>query len=229
MKAIFTNATVQWTEREIEFRENLMRDIVALLKETWQGMNRAVHFRRCEAPILTPACHLRSHIAEGFELVQTNLEHAGEPIFLRPETTKGTFEVMADMYPQDKQLQKKLPICLWQYGKSFRNEGKGETMRASNLRLREFYQLEFQLFASKGTGAPYLEAALGALQNQYGGGYEKPAPNDLPHYSNKTIDWVMDGVEVAGCSVRKDWEPGMVFEVAIGMDRLTNMLLKGAE
>jgi len=36
----------------------------------------------------------------------------------------------------------------------------------------------------------------------------------------------MRGLEVAGCSERTDWPEGVVFEVAIGLDRL--VALKGA-
>ena len=83
--------------------------------------------------------------------------------------------------------------------------------------------MEFQLFTRPGSMAPYLEAALGALMRRFGGQSETAL--DLPHYSAKTIDWMMDGLEVAGCSQRKDWEHGDVYEIAIGLDRLVAKLL----
>ena len=58
----------------------------------------------------------------------------------------------------------------WDYSKTtgkyrnqFLDEKKADTMRASQLRLIQFYQMEFQLFASHGTKAPYLETALDTL------------------------------------------------------------------
>jgi hypothetical protein len=36
-------------------------------------------------------------------------------------------------------------------------------------------------------------------------------------------------LEVAGCSVRTDWPHGMVFEVAIGLDRLVTLQMKNDE
>ena len=81
--------------------------------------------------------------------------------------------------------------------------------------------MEFQLFASHGSKAPYLETALETLVKHYGG--KIIAAQDLPHYSEKTLDWQMGELEVAGCSIRKDWPHGMVFDVAIGLDRLVAM------
>lgn len=207
MKQCFSNATVMWNEREINRRESLVREIPSLLLETWRRLNPAVQMERVETPILTPAEHLSSHIEANFELISTQKRG-----YLRPETTAGTYAAFELLSPL------KLPYCLWQVGCSFRDEAKPDTMRASKLRLVQFYQMEFQLFASAGSKAPYLESALDSLVGNYGGEYT--SAEDLPHYSEKTLDWNMDGLEIAGCSVRKDWQGGMVFEIAIGLDRL---------
>ena len=212
MKSCYTNATVLWNEQEILRREALIREIPVLLLHTWQELNKAVRMERCETPILTPAQHLQSHIDVGFELINT-----GTRGYLRPETTAGTYHAMELRLPKQG-LNKQLPFCMWQVGLSFRDEKKAETMRASKLRLVQFYQMEFQLFTSHGTKAPYLEAAIEALTSRYGG--EAVHPTDLPHYSAKTIDWNIGELEVAGLSERSDWEHGQVFEVAIGLDRL---------
>lgn len=213
MKQCFTNATVAWDDLEIARRESLITEIPLLLKRQWKGLNNWVDFHRVETPILTPESHLQSHIDAHFELIK-----ASNRGYLRPETTAGTFEALKLRYPQASSLKKRMPLCLWQVGLSFRDEKNAETMRASKLRLVQFYQMEFQLFCSHDTKAPYLEAAIKALTSLYGG--EAVVPEDLPHYSRKTIDWMMDGLEVAGLSERTDWEHGVVFEVAIGLDRL---------
>ena len=216
MKTCYSNATVMWSEREILRRESLIREIPVLLLDVWRGLNPAVQMERTETPILTPVEHLRGHVEAKFDLID-----AGKRGYLRPETTAGTFEAMRLRFGQVEQMKKRLPFCMWQAGISFRDEAKPDTMRASKLRLVQFWQMEFQLFASHGSKAPYVEKALAELARVYGG--EAVESDDLPHYSERTIDWHIGGLEVAGCSVRKDWPHGVVFEVAIGLDRLVSL------
>lgn len=218
MDKCFTNATVMWNEQEIIKRENLIREIPSILQKAWRDLNSAVQFERCETPVLTPASYLESHINKHLRLLNT-----GRRGYLRPETTVGTYEAFSRKF-NDNQMRKHLPYCMWQVGLSFRDEAKPETMRANRLRLVQFYQMEFQLFASAGSKAPYIETALHALTKEYGGWAQEA--DEKPHYSSKTTDWYIDDLEVAGCSVRKDWQPGTVFEVAIGLDRLVAMLSK---
>lgn len=222
VKSMFSNATVAWNDQEIARRESLIREIPILILSAWQDLNPAIRMERCETPILVPAQYLASHVSAGFKLIP-----AGDRGFLRPETTAGTFEAMAQKWPDQPQLRKRLPFCMWQAGLSFRDEKNAETMRASKLRLIQFYQLEFQLFTGPGTKALYLEHALSALVARYGGIIK--SAEELPHYSMKTLDWMMGDLEVAGCSERIDWEHGPVFEVAIGLDRLMAIQINGAQ
>ena len=215
MNAIFTNATVSWNEFEIARRESLIREIPLLLIDTWRTLNPAMKMERCESPILVPREKLASHIATGFDLLEVKSDRN---LFLRPETTVGTYEVFNQKFPDKTQMKKYLPYCMWQVGCSFRDEKRADTMRASQLRLIQFYQMEFQLFTSHGTKAPYIEKALETLTTRFGGTVVSAA--ELPHYSEKTLDWQLSDLEVAGCSIRKDWEHGIVFEIAIGLDRL---------
>lgn len=219
MKNCFSNATVMWNEREILRRESLIREIPVLLLNIWRELNPAVQMERIETPILTPANFLQGHIDAKFELID-----AGKRGYLRPETTAGTYEAMRLRFEHESQMKKRLPLCLWQVGLSFRDEAKPDTMRASKLRLVQFYQIEFQLFASHGSKAPYINAALEQLVRTYGGNVIHA--DELPHYSESTLDWHIDGLEVAGCSIRKDWPHGTVFEIAIGLDRLIAMQLR---
>lgn len=224
MKQMFGNATVAWSEHEIVLRENLIQEIAAILRKTWYEQNRAIRFERIETPILTPADKLQGHIEAKFELLKC------EQGYLRPETTAGIYEEFELRFPSNNQQQselikKMLPLCLWQVGLSFRDETNPDTMRASKLRLRQFYQLEFELFAAHNTGAPYIELALHNIVKRFGG--EIVMPTDLPHYSANTWDWHYKGLEVAGCSIRKDWKHGKVFEMSFGLDRLVALMLQG--
>ncbi len=218
MKNCFTNATVMWNEQEIAKRESYIREIPLLLLHAWKELNNAVSMERIETPILTPANYLQSHVDAKFELIDT-----GKRGYLRPETTAGTYQAMELRYPQGVN-KKHLPLCLWQVGLSFRDEVKPDTMRASKLRLVQFYQMEFQLFCGEGTKAPYLDAAITKLIETYGGRFT--VPEELPHYSEETTDWMFGDLEVAGLSIRKDWKHGMVFEVAIGLDRLVALTME---
>lgn len=222
MKTCFTNATVLWEEKEIVRRESLISEIPIILSNAWKGLNKAVQVERIETPILTPEPYLKGHLEAKFELI-----NAGNRGYLRPETTAGTYEAMSLRFPQKNQLKKYLPFCLWQVGLSFRDESYTNTMKASKLRLVQFYQMEFQLFASLDSKAPYLETALTELIKVYGGKAVKVKEEELPHYSEKTLDWHINELEVAGCSIRKDWEHGIVFEVAIGLDRLVALQISG--
>jgi glycyl-tRNA synthetase len=228
MQNCFSNSTVAWNEFEIARRESLIKEIPILLLDTWRNMNPTIKIERCETPIITPEKYLQSHIDNNFNLLSASnwpndareLEHINHKGYLRPETTAGTYAYMDMKFPDKAHLKKYLPYCLWQAGISFRDEKNSETMRASKLRLQQFYQIEFQLFASYGSEAPYLESAIQVLSKNYGGKFVHLSPENWPHYSNRTIDWMIDDLEVAGLSIRNDWPHGMVFEVAIGLDRL---------
>lgn len=213
------NATIMWNEQEIEEREALVRIIPAIIKNAWTALNPAVSMTRVEMPCICATDDFASHLAEGFPVM---LLHNPPHTMLRPETTASTIAALNIMYPNPNQITKQLPLCLWQVGKSFRNEENSGTMRATKLRLREFYQLEFQLFAMDGTKADFIGAALEALCARFGG---EVVSADCPHYSDGTLDWELGGIEIASCSVRNDWDGGVLFEVSIGLDRLVNHIL----
>ncbi len=213
MKKLWSNATLMWNEQDLIERDAIVNQLVGMVKSTWSQINPKIQFARVETPILTPHASLQGHIGEGFPVIQTKKRG-----ILRPETTAGCIAAFNEMFPQEKQRQKTLPFCVWQFGKSFREEKNNETMRATNLRLVEFHQLEFELFAAKDTKADYLTEVLDVLLKRFGG--EHIEQTDLPYYSRRTLDWEINGVEVAGCSERVDWDEGVIYEVSIGIERL---------
>lgn len=212
MKTMYSNATVMWDEREIIERECLVALCRQLILDSWTVMNPAVRMARVETPILTPAVQLAGHADAGFPMIDSKCG------ILRPETTAGCIAAFHEMFPMAQQRQKAMPFCVWQVGKSFRDEDNPDTMRASKLRLREFYQIEFELFALASTKADYLQAGLDSLTHRFGG--DIVVADDLPHYSRRTLDWHINGLEVAGCSERTDWPEGIIYEISIGLDRL---------
>lgn len=215
----YPHGLVYYDEYDILLRESTVKLITAKLKQILRGINSALKFIQIETPTLTPAEYLQSHIETGFELIKT------DDLYLRPETTRGTFEALNLIYPQGQQLKKVLPVCIWQVGKSYRNE---QNRPFSELRFKEFYQLEYQLVYAEGTMVDYHGKVADSL-NQYfrlellKTNSRVEAADKLPHYSTKTTDIYADGHEIVGISTRKDFD-FPVLEIACGLDRICALL-----
>lgn len=211
------NGLVIWTEEEIVKREAIAAQLLADVKKTLFGMNPAIQLFRVETPNMIPQEWAKGHLP--FYLIDKRYA-------LRGESTKGTYFAM------DK-LQHKLPICLYQINKSFRDE-ESSAIRVSQYRFREFWQMEFQLFYSPDTKADYHQMFVDNfiqtvdfvtskdLRWKYGVPVELK-PDDLPPYSTRTTDLEKGGIEVASLSTRKDYKVP-VFEMSFGLDRLQMLL-----
>jgi glycyl-tRNA synthetase len=96
-------------------------------------------------PLLTPT-----------ELI--NKSYTAEDIYvlgdlaLRPETTMGSFEYAKWLLNTHNEIKQRAPIIVFQHGKSFRREQDQST---KFMRLKEFYQLEYQIIFSPTTAADY--------------------------------------------------------------------------
>lgn len=222
---------VVYDERDLMARRMIVDIFTFRLKETLTALNRAVRFFQIETPILTPRGALEGHEATGFDLVTGHFKkHGEESMYLRPETTFGTFAAFRAMFPDEANRKKQMPVVLWQFGKSFRDE---QTRPFGELRFREFYQLEYQLFASEDSKANYFTAcanAAGYVVMKIAGKVTFSAVPEsiLAHYSMRTTDLMYHaqddataGVEVAAVSQRKDFPGAIVIETNVGVDRLT--------
>jgi len=201
----YGNGLVFYNEKDIQLREYLTNKIYTLIRDTLHKENKSITFERVETPTLLLPELLKSHIEQKFELIQ-----AGKH-YLRPETTKGLYKVLEN---------KKLPHCVWQIGKSYRDEKLGK-FRIKNLRFREFYQLEFEIAFSENTKCDYMEVVKNELIKEFG--FNEVVPDDLPHYSKKTIDLYLQGHETVALSYREDFN-FPIFEVSVGMDRLVYLM-----
>lgn len=214
----YPHGLVCYDEYDILLREGTVKLITAKLKQVMYSINPAIKFIQVETPTLIPAEYLHSHIETGFELIE-----AGN-LYLRPETTRGTFEALKLIYQQTNQLKKALPVCIWQFGKSYRNE---QTRPFKELRFKEFYQLEYQLIYTKDTKADYHEKISICLrsyfQKVFGEAVDFDIPDKLPHYSNKTTDLYVGDIEIVGISTRRDFDFS-VLEIACGLDRICALL-----
>lgn len=226
---------VVYDETDLRARQLVIDLFVHGLKQALTGLNRAVRFFQIETPMLTPKEALAGHEATGFDLVKSSFaKHGQSEMYLRPETTFGTYGVFQTMWPMEAERKKQMPIVLWQFGKSFRDE---QARPMNELRFREFYQLEFQLFFSPDTKADYytacVDAAITAIANLTGDIHrEEVQAAELAHYSVRTTDLFVSpallkgiearqNIEVAAISERKDFEGAKVVEVSVGLDRLT--------
>ncbi len=191
-----------WTEKQIKQREALIETLVAETKDILYSVNKAIQLFRVETPCMIPA----EWAIGPFPYYKIDSRYV-----LRGESTGGTY------YMQDK-LNLPLPVVLYQVNKSFRDEAS-EAMRPSHYRYREFWQLEFQLFYPLNTKADYHTLFVGKFPKRYG----TPEETETPPYASRTTDLILNGVEVASLSTRKDYKVP-VFEISFGLDRLVQIL-----
>ena len=113
---------------------------------------------------------------------------ATSKVYLRPETAQGIF---VDYLSVQKTGRMKLPFGICQIGKAFRNE---VVARQFVFRMREFEQMEMQLFCQPGTEMKrfeYWKKVRLAWHEALGMGNENYRNHDhekLAHYANAATD-----------------------------------------
>lgn len=207
---ILSNGLVYWNEKDIHTRELVQSKLLFEVKDSLRRINNAIQVLRVETPCLIPQVKSK----------QFPLYNIDDRYSLRAESTKGTYDIM-DIENH------KLPVCLYQINKSFRDE-KSEAMRPIHLRYREFWQMEFQLFSSATTKADYHQLFIEDFRKTsmlfYDKGiFDEVPKEELPIYSTRTTDIFMKGNEVASLSTRNDYIMP-VFEMSFGLDRLLQLV-----
>jgi glycyl-tRNA synthetase len=235
MESIFeANGLMFWSEREIrlrrQFAEHFSKTLYDILLET----NPAWRFIEVEAPLLTPRKFINQNYTNEDIWVQEHVE--GEELVLRPETTPGSYAAAGHLLRHHTGI--KPPFVVWQSGKSFRREADQVT---KNMRLKEFYQQEFQCIYAADTLNDYLSAILTPVCNMLGEVVGYPTriveSDRLPSYSEVTMDVEVDNgdkwMEICSISKRLDFphkarfntkkglveKDLLVLEIAIGLDR----------
>lgn len=215
-KVYAPNGLLFWTQEDIKWRNRAVEHITDALQACLLSMNSAFQFVQIEATLLTPD----ELINPGYS--DADVFRVGDGLTLRPETTMGSYaaaQLLLDPYNQTK---RRPPLVVWQHGKSFRREQDQVT---KNMRLKEFYQLEFQILFSPNTAKDYAPEVIEAMRVTLSDlvGECRTEPSDrLPDYSEETTDVVHvdDAMEVCSISRRKDYPGLRVLEVAVGTDRL---------
>jgi glycyl-tRNA synthetase len=215
-------------------RERLIPFFAEEISAFLSGQNKAWQIERTEGPTMMP-----------FALVNPNYDpedvwlYAGDDMLVsRPETTASTYAWMVEQLTNHSGLQ--FPYACWQVGKSFRRESDHVL---SHMRLKEFYQMEFQCAYNAETANDYQEKALEPIRKMLALATRLPTriveSDRLPSYSLRTMDVEVDvgarWMEVCSISKRtdfpiknrfqnkkKEWMETdvLVLEIAIGMDRI---------
>ncbi len=213
-----------WDENEIELRETVVKRLSGVIKRELININPSFRFFQVECPILTPQLHINSEY-DADEVFQTN----HKDLALRAETT-------ASSYMMASKIKGRLPICVWQVGKSFRRE-TNDGATASKLRFNEFYQLEFQCIYPDDTKADYRELMIDPISMELGRLTKTEIStldsDRLPSYSESTLDleshYNGKPMELASFSIRNDYPytpNSKVFEMAFGLDRIVEVALQ---
>ena len=167
--------------------------------------------------------------------VQERMSPTDHALVLRPETTPSTYAYMRHVLASHARVRP--PLCVWQAGKSFRREQEQPT---KHMRLKEFWQQEFQCLYTADTFNDYQEAALEPVRRMIAAMVGLPTriveSDRLPSYSLRTADVEVDNgdkwMEVCSISKRTDFGPvavptkrgveereTLVLEIAVGLDR----------
>jgi glycyl-tRNA synthetase len=208
------NGLIFWTQEEIKLRRMFEERFSEVIHHSLRKQNPAFQLIQVEAPLLTPR-----------ELINPNYTNediwAFEDVALRPETTMGSFAYAKHIMSGYHEVKQKPPVIIFQHGKSFRREQDQPT---THMRLKEFYQLEFQIIFGLTTANDYAAALYPDVLKTISDliGHCRMEPSDrLPDYSEETMDIICEktNMEVCSMSKRKDLEGYKVIEIAIGTDR----------
>ena len=231
------NSLVHWEEREINMRDHMVRFISEEVRSFLRAVNPGWDVRRVEAPALTPRALISDAYTNADIWAQEQLTETEAPLVLRPETTPSTYVYMQHILGNHSRTR--LPLCVWQAGRSYRREQEQPT---KHMRLKEFWQLEFQCAYTADSGNDYHAAALEPVRRMIAALIPLPTrivPSDrLPAYSQTTVDVEVDNgdkwMEVCSISRRTDFperyrtqpkkgpvveQDVLVLEIAIGLDR----------
>ncbi len=220
MKSLYNiNGLMFWDEKSIKLREYVRDYFAKYIEDVLLQQNSAWRFINFEGPILLPRELVNTSYSE--EDFYTTNDH----LVLRPETTQSSYQYAQNLLTTHSKV--KMPFCVWQSGKSFRREQDQVT---KNMRLKEFYQQEFQCIFSNTTKNDYHESVLVPVKMMIESILKLPCrlveSDRLPSYSQKTMDVEVNNgdkwMEVCSISKRTDFpiENILVVEIAIGLDRI---------
>lgn len=241
IKLYETNGLMFWNKHEIKYRNYIKEVFSQTIEEILRNENKMWQFYEIEAPLLTPRTLVNQNYTNEDIWVQESSEDV--ELVLRPETTPSSYTYACHLLDSNMVLP---PFCIHQTGKSFRRE---QDQVSKNMRLKEFYQQEFQCIYASDTLNDYQEKVLEPLREMFSktiGMEARIVDSDrLPSYSERTVDIEVNNgdkwMEICSISKRKDFPQTVKFntkkgtiekemtvlEIAIGLDRCVyNYFLK---
>jgi len=222
-----------YDEEDIRLREHFSREMPLEVARILTQLNPAWTFERIEAPCLIPRELLSPEYTDD-DIWAQPVRADQTALALKPETTPATY---AWMVKRLEERARKLPWCVWQLSKSFRRE---QDQPSRHVRLKEFYQMEFQCLFAADSKCDYMAQAMEPLAEWFAKTLSLPTrviqSDRLPAYSERTLDievWNADKwMEVCSISLRQDFpiQPKMkdkpiecrVLEIACGPDRMAH-------
>lgn len=214
-----------WSEAEIERREAFQLVAVNTVRRALLAMNPVWRIYQVEGPMLTPRAEMSAAYGDD-DIFITNHAAGGDFLCLRAETTPSS-------YAAARAIGGRMPLCVWQAGKSCRRE-TNDGASAAKLRFNEFWQLEFQCIYASDSRADYrggmIKALVPLIEHFTSRDCRLVESDRLPAYSTSTLDIeaALPGWdswrEVASCSLRTDYAANLtVAEIAIGLDRIVDL------
>ena len=225
-----------WNEKEIKLRRFFEDYCSNEIKSILLSQNPAWKFFQIEAPLLTPIDLINPNYTKEDVWIQEKLDENETQLVLRPETTPSSY--VYAQYLLNSNIQKP-PLCVWQCSKSFRRE---QDQVLKNMRLKEFYQMEFQCIYTRDTLNDYQENVLEPIRKMFEDILAMPTrvveSDRLPSYSLRTMDIEVQNsdkwMEICSISKRIDFPQTVKFqvkdkliekevyvlEVALGPDRM---------
>lgn len=208
------NGLIFWSQEEIKLRRMFEEHFSTNLLNSLRKQNSAFQMVQIEAPLLTPREFVNKNYTDEDMFVVDDL-------VLRPETTMGSYAYAKELLSSYNEIKFRPPIVVWQHGKSFRKE---QDQATKFMRLKEFYQLEFQIIYGLTTQNDYSIKLFSEVQKMISdliGECRLEESDRIPDYSEGTMDIICQksDMEVCSMSKRKDFEGYKVLEIAIGTDR----------
>ena len=151
------NSLVFWNEKEIRIRKFIEQSFYEDFKNILLKENQAWKFFQIEAPSLIPAELVNPNYTKEDMFFVEKLKDEKQ-LVLKPETTPSSYVYAQYLLNNNMVLT---PFVVWQISKSFRRE---QDQVIKNMRLKEFYQQEFQCIYTRDTLNDYQEKVLEPLK-----------------------------------------------------------------
>lgn len=242
MKTLYNvNSLPIWEEKDIQIRKFVEDYIQREVKSILLNENSAWKFHQIESPCLIPINLINQNYTSDDVWIQESKDSETQ-LVLKPETTPSSYIYAQYLLNSNKCLP---PLVVWQSSKSFRRE---QDNVLKNMRLKEFYQQEFQCLYTSDTLNDYQLKVLEPIRKMIEDILCMPSriveSDRLPSYSLKTMDIEVYNddkwMEICSISKRTDFPDKVTFnaknkivekditvlEIAIGLDRIIYNYLK---